>query len=641
MTKLILTFLFFFPMRSLACAPWGCYSMNCLSYGPVSLKFDDSDTCRQSQLSHLDPNNWTDTNFDILAVELTGGYRSNTISEPIQEPAEPQTLPPVEGRDAFWHGVAAFRENNFDQAVTFFRQASEKFAEKDRKGPDVDVAAYYLGRALMRAAQKDFDGYQRSTVNKALAREARSVFLKFIEQAKNHEWVDSARGLARRGSYLAEDWADFLHDWGQAVDYDLTRRPRSLQRIQQLFDEASRLDLGTLTTTSHLHPILWLIRSYYVTRELPPTVTPDDGEPTSPPASFDLDKELKALENDKPSFSNHPDLFAWSKAVLLLKKGQAKEGFELLQKQTVAKANSGSLSWVILNARMEMAMGNYPAARTRLESFIKNHPVELSMKRKTSFPPSYYTGPSFAKEDPDLNPAVDARNFYAMTFFWQGRTGDIITKKNNELLTSPPLLRVAIQGSSPESLVGLLKKKDIPRDLRIQLERLVLTKLIALNEWRLANEAFGLSESSEVKKSFSNLELSVRTLIDQPNDASANAYVGIFVAAIEPNPRIFAHCKQGTFSDIKEAMEFYLTALAGFQLEEKQKKKPNPLEATLLRQMLICFKDHRDAPYCGSRAEKWGDNPNKIPLAERKKWYLRLKKRFPDSKEAKAQTFYW
>jgi len=621
----ILILMLLFSKPAMACGPWGCYSKACLTYGANSLERPDLDLCGQDQVNHLDPNNLTESNFAILADELTGLSGESEPFSSSDEVEEKATLPPEANRDDYWNGVAAFRADDYIKAAEFFKKRS-KVADRDAQ-----TSAYLMARSYLRAAQINYDGYRRETVDASLALRARDAFREFIKNHPGHEWASSARGLIRRAEFLAQDLTGYNTDWSQAVDEQLAARPRSYRQLAALFQEAAWIDLKVMTEAKALHPILWMIRVYYVTRQLP------NGPAAS--SNFNLSDQLVALEADKGSFKKYPDLFAWSRAVLLLKLDRAQEAANLLQNLSVAKTNSGSLSWVVLNARIEMALGQFDKARTRIEAFIKQHPLQAEKAKSPSKLRAHYNiGPHFADENLKQDEAVDARNFYAMTYHWEGKAAAIATQKSLELLTAEPLKRVYIQAVRPEEMLVTLAQTDLSKNVRALLEPLIMAKLIVTNQWSLAASAYKSLRTQSTKKEFRLVAKAAEILAQNPADAEANARIGLFISQLDPDPRVFSTCEKQSFGPITESLDFYLRALDGFKAKESSKK--NPLEATLLRAMLACFKDHHGVPYCGPKANKW-DSQNSIPTEIRAQWFKRLKSRFPDSPEAKAQKIYW
>jgi outer membrane protein assembly factor BamD (BamD/ComL family) len=628
--KLIFVLAFLFAPSAFACGPWGCYSTTCLTYGPDSTNLPDLDTCGQEQVSHLDPNNVTESNFGILASELSGGAhaRSEHDSSSASSDESRETLPPEEARTTFDKGVAAFRASAYDKAIEFFKQITDSDRNAAR-------AAYYIARSYLRWSQKDYDGYSRDKIKSEYALKALNAFRDFAKKYPEHEWTPSAIGLVRRAEFLTNDTAGYSADWGAKVDEALAASPRDVDTLSNLFSEAALFNLKEISEATHLHPVLWMIRAYYVTRQF------KDGDAFA----FDLDAQLKALETDQKSFAKYRDLYAWSRAVLLLKLNRAQEGYELLQKQSVAKTNGGSLSWLILNARLLMAQGKYDQARSLLAPFIQSHPFQKSKSerpeagRGKEIIATYEIGPnSAADQHPGFDVATDSRNFYSMTYVWEKKPAALITQKNLDLLSDAPIARVFAQGLSPEEIGEILSNDKLGKNVRAVVEPLAMAKLIALNKWSEAVGVYQHISTPKVRKDFAELAKSAKALSTNDKDAEANARVGMFLANIEPSPLIFAPCEKQTFdTKMTSAMDFYLKGLEGFKADEKTK---NPVEASMLREMLICFKDHYGAPYCGEKAVKW-DESKSLPISARKSWWQRLKQRFPKSKEAKSTTVYW
>jgi hypothetical protein len=63
------------------------------------------------------------------------------------------------------------------------------------------------------------------------------------------------------------------------------------------------------------------------------------------------------------------------------------------------------------------------------------------------------------------------------------------------------------------------------------------------------------------------------------------------------------------------------------------KIKKSKVEAAMLKTMITCYKPSGFAPFCGYS----------LPLdsGERADWFRRLKSKYANSAEAKAQKYYW
>lgn len=618
--KIIFAVFFLLSAKVYACGPWGCYSNSCLAYGALSPDAVDIDTCAQDQVAHLDPNNRTEQNFKMFAWELLGAKKEDDSPDHYEE----ETEEPAPG-SALSDGVLAFRAEKYKEAIGHFEKATDY------------IALYYLGRSHLRFAQADYDGYisGASKVDVAQAKLAREAFLKFAKKFPTHKWVDSAIGLARRSAWLADQIEDIYVDWGQAVDKALA--DRSAERVKVLFVEGSQLPLADLMKRKRLHPVLWMIRAYYATRKF------RDADNYA----FDLEKELKALESDKSSFKKYGDLYAWTRAVYMLKLGRAEEGYELLQRQSVAKTNGGSLSWIILNARLLMEMGRFADARQILEKFIVAHPMakedSLTARRYDSSSESpvitYQIGPNPRDYPGSHDVANDVRNFYGMTYLWEKKPKDIVSEKNFALIGEASLVRVFIQGSSSLDLYETLSMK-MPTELRKKIEPLIVSKLIAMNEWALAGKAMGLIDTQPGQSLLREIGKAAQILANDPTDAESNARVGMFLAHVRPGPGILAPCKNQKFAPMVEPFELFTNSLSKFKEDEAAKKRKTPIEAKLLSTMLRCFKVTSAGPSCGGHWSAYASD-QAPPLSERRSWFKRLHKRFPNSPEAKAQTVYW
>lgn len=620
--KIIYVILILFSAKTFACGPWGCYSNSCLSYGALSTELIDLDLCAQEQVAHLDPNNRTESNFKMFAWELLGAKKDNDYN---QSNDQGESERPPTGSAVLSDGVIAFRAEKYKEAIEYFKSA-----------PD-DIALYYLGRAHLRFAQVNYDGYmyRGSNIDVAQAKLAREAFLKFAKKFPTHEWAKSSVGLARRSAWLADQMDDVYLEWGRAVDLELA--DRNSERLYQLFEEGAQLPLDDLMKRTKLHPILWIIRAYYATRKFREADN----------YAFDLEKELKALASDKASFKKYGDLYAWANAVYMLKLGRAKEGYELLQNQPVAKTNGGSLSWVILNARLLIEMGRFTDARQILEKFIIAHPraKEDSASRPRNDPDSatevftYQIGPNPVTYPGPFDVANDARNFYGMTYIWEKKPRDIVSEKNLALIGDTALVRFFIQGTSPTEFIEAMSMK-LPTELRKKIEPLIVSKLIAMKEWALAWKAMGLLETQPAKSLLRDVGTAAKILAIDPSDAESNARVGIFLAKINPGPEIFAPCENQNFSPMVKPSELFIKSLNQFKADEAAKKRKKPIEAKLLSTMLHCFKVTREGPICGNHWRNY-ESDQSPPLSERRSWFKRLHKRFPNSPEAKAQTVYW
>ncbi len=292
-------------------------------------------------------------------------------------------------------------------------------------------------------------------------------------------------------------------------------------------------------------------------------------------------------------------------------------------------------------------MGRFTDARQILEKYIFAHPrvKEDSPSRPRNDPNSaaevltYQIGPNPLTYPGPFDVANDARNFYGMTYIWEKKPRDIVSEKNLALIGDTALVRFFIQGATPSEFIEAMSMK-MPAELRKKIEPLIVSKLIAMKEWALASKAMGLLETQPAKSLLRDVGTAAKILSIEPSDAESNARVGIFLAMMSPGSEILAPCKNQKFAPVVEPAEFFIKSLNQFKADEAAKKQKKPIEAKLLSTMLHCFKETRVGPICGSHWMPYR-NDQSPPLSERRAWFKRLHKRFPNSPEAKAQSVYW
>ena len=652
------------PLVVLACGPSQYLPVSCMNYGLISLVTGTE--MITSSAHHLDSSNWTEDNFRYLSREISDRIVSQeeTVSDPYEDPLQhferlmnqlsltkedknfliglrerigTQSLTQEEHQRLleefesssvlsrmpnlkfYLRGLVAFYREEYSEAAAHFTESA-----KGTHAALAEAASYLNARSLLLASQLQWDGYQidptdtklfRPLVDQKLVNASAEAFKKFLLLFPNSRWKDSAQNLlARKLKRLEGDADGYWKNWGALMDRALAH-PRQAGIINSGLIEVTHINPQNFVTLTSAHPLIWIIRSYYVTRRY----SADQLKKERPEwEKVSLERELKALEKDRPRFAVAPEFFAWSKAILLLALGKGAEGSALMENDPVISKDQSTPSWIVLRARLLMNIGKFEHARALLRKAI----ILLAP----------------AKEDR----MRDLQLFYALTYYWEKKPAEVFSKDNFELLESEMFLKLSREGLKLTDYLPLLKKK-LPEKLRPKIEEIALTKLMVNQKWQMVIDLWEHIKDEKVKKKFLPMKNSVKVKLSSDEDPVANYEIGKFLAHVEGRPEGYALCNKEKlqFPQVPVPIEWFIRSSQAFEKAGGQ----HPTEAKVLAALVGCFKDSYSAPYCfGTKDGKYLLNweaKEIYPQPLRKKWFQRLKKIYPHTPEGKAQKTYW
>lgn len=664
----IVSFITFLSPLAFACGPWLCLGESCMVYGRISLDDVSESLCAPQPVSHLDPQNWSEENLAVLALELSGTTKIDSAkAESAQcpsrndRPDEPERDPIAlfqslndatsgstepspelliirkslgtgdvekEDLDALIKQFEALPDGHKQREAAEYLRALLSFYSRDyqnaiprfgklrqSKTPLIaEVALYTQARAHLLNAQSEWDGYSERKINTEEAKKSEALFAEYVRAYPSRGWTDSAQGLIRKARYLRGDIEGFFAEWNRALDHELDARPRSHTCLKRLFDEVVFIQPEKLLEMKSLHPVLWLVRSYYVTREYP-LPDPLSSGPT-PWKKTTVAAELAALEKDSASFKKYPDVLDWTRAVLLLHDKKFEQGYKLLQAQSVDKANGGSLSWVVLKARLLMGMGRFDEARTLVANYGRVAPKEPKEPgaRSNIYEPDSHEG------------------FFLMTYVWQKKAADIFLDDAPLKVDPGLILSYAQSGFTTAELRDLLRHPKLQPRLRQELEGVVLKKHLMVSDYDGFLEIW--PEVKEARKAHAALAASAERIKKNSKDPVALYEIGRFLS-LEEEPELYSPCEHQKLQPAKLAssIALYSESLRGFMANEKIK---DPTEAKLLAAMIRCYRHSYSPPFCF-----FNENSVAEPGFEPKNLFKRLHRRFPNSEAARTTPYYW
>ncbi|QNH20987.1 hypothetical protein HEP73_01897 [Xanthomonas sp. GW] len=567
-------------------------------------------------------NDALNANARVPAAEKARLAQARPAQCPDQQIAAPDGVSSAAGREfaQYLQAASAFYAGAFDASAQGF-DALAKAADPWLR----ETARYMLGRVALNAAQVDgFDEYgvQREPMqfDKAALARAEQAFAQYLHDYPQGRYAASARGLMRRLYWLGGDTGKLAAEYERLLRLPAAQRGLSDPELAQEIDNKllGSVDPATLTT-----PLLLAVADLKAMRA-------SDG------GSERQRLSLAALEAQRPHFADEPALFALllssyqyyvagspTQALRLLETGQGGSrcgsvAFATAMLKGLALEDSGAPE---LAAYWRRLLGS-------AEPGVQQPLVQLALARRLERDRAL--DQVFAADSPIVNQSIrDQLLIYAAG-------ADLL--RRHALAPSVPAHERELAGF-------VLLYKELSRgQSKAFLQDRVLLADVPLDSSEPRRGPYWLPQSSPPLAVFSGtfeqgedacpaIEAVAKTLAAAPADAHAQLCVAELVRVMNwddlpINWQPPAAELGGAPSQFPGAAYFRLPV---YQRVIDAANVPANDRAYALYRAIQCYAPSGNND-CGGKD---------VPVAERKRWFQRLKREFPSSTWAQDLKYYW
>lgn len=507
---------------------------------------------------------------------------------------------------SYMQAADAFYAERFADARTGFAgltRAADPFVR--------ETATYMVSRAEFAAAQapafSDYGSFEIEKVDRAAARRGNDALAAYLKTWPNGRYAPSARGLQRRGAWLAGDTAALARTYGAMLDGVGKDAPRGIALVEEI---DTKLPYATDEASSGRNALLLAVNDLVAMRDQ----SFDDGERKPGITAAQLDAQA-------PLFAGREDLFSFL---------QATHAYYYAQ-------DFRRVLELIPDDARRTAYSNLAFSRQMLRGMAL---ASLRDRNEAGFWQELIGGAKGLWQRPLVELAL------AMNLERSGRLGAVFAP--GSAITEPKLRTILIDHAADAPLLRrIVRQTEIDAEERDHALYTLLSNELGRGQFAafVADTALPLAGQSPSAAIFTKgkfgdgayacapLTVSVKALIAKPDDAPALLCLGEF----------FRLHGQGTTGYVPEPPEphelgGFAKGFAGAMLGRAafyDKVIANPAarpddKAYALYRAVMC--------YAPSGSSECGPE---VPKARRKAWFDQLRRQYPDSAWAKKLRYYW
>jgi hypothetical protein len=492
-------------------------------------------------------------------------------------------------------GILHFYTDDFETAEQDFEMLSKRGTHGISK-----LALYLKGRSLLKQAQKGWDGYSPlSDSNFPTLSRAKQAFDDYIQADPQGRFVSSARGLIRRVAYLKGETN--LYETLLWKEFD-----RSIKNKQQLEPIGMEIDTHVKYTGNVIpfdRPLFAALGALKENRE-------DPEKNTLPKNSIEL------LEKNKNQYRPYFGLYEFTRVNLLFGLGFYEQAAQLKSPIVSNKSDVLLISHQIVNAKAYEKLKKFSESSKIWQGILKALPKDNSdtlLRFRSAW----------------IRSLINDHNEEEI-----GKT----TSEIQDITLITPAIRYFFPDLTLEKIIA--RDQYTKETQTIAEETLLLRYLFSKNYTEFLKQLN--SSQKENRNKFNPVVTAVNQLIKDPNDAKGLMNVGYFLQTLEITPFDFLPSNDRFFSEMNakytrkeieswdSPFRYYLKSINQFKPTDKSE-----VEAKSLSFMILCFNPSNI--HC-----IWNEKDKEsTTITQRKKWFLTLKSKYPDSTWSKKLKYYY